>query len=135
MRSIRRIIVHHSASGPVSMETIDDWHRRRGWDQIGYHFVIQSGGLIRLGRPLSKIGAHCKGKNTGSIGVCIVGSCEDGTPVPGSQWTAAVALIGDLLRQFDLTRADVFGHKEFAKTLCPGFDPAAFRDALIDECG
>ena len=132
VRPIQRVIVHHSASPAVSLEKIDEWHRERGFNEIGYHFVIQAGGIIRLGRALGKTGAHCRGYNTGSIGVCVVGSFEDGTPVPGSQWVALVALVGDLMRQYDLTIDDVYGHKELGATLCPGFDPGLLREALSD---
>tara|TARA_R110002020_G_scaffold206024_1_gene411025 strand:- start:208 stop:609 length:402 start_codon:yes stop_codon:yes gene_type:complete len=130
MRTISRIIVHHSASPAVSMEKIEEWHNERGYNGIGYHFVIQAGGLVRLGRELGRTGAHCKGYNTGSIGVCVVGSFEDGTPVPGSQWAALVALVGDLVRQYGLTPGDVYGHKELGSTLCPGFDPQLLRAEL-----
>ena len=134
MRTIRKIIVHHSASPAVSMEKIEEWHIERGFSEIGYHFVVQAGGFVRLGRKLDRIGAHCKGHNSDSLGVCVVGSFENGQPVPGSQWVALVAIVGDLLRQFDLSVRDVYGHKELGRTLCPGFDPQLLRDALADEC-
>ena len=133
MRKISKIVVHHSASPPVSLEKITEWHRERGYSDVGYHFVIQAGGLIRLGRPLGQMGAHCKGHNKGSIGVCVVGSFENRQPVPGSQWVALVALVGDLMRQYGLDVSDVYGHRELGNTLCPGFDPEYLRKALRDE--
>ena len=134
MRAIQKIVVHHSASPQVSLEKIDEWHRERGFNQIGYHFVIQAGGFVRLGRKVETMGAHCKGHNSDSIGVCVVGSFENGDPVHGSQWVALVSLVGDLLRQYDLSVRDVYGHKELVVTLCPGFDPETLRDALAEEC-
>lgn len=134
MRAIRKIIVHHSASQAVSLEEIDQWHRDRGFNMVGYHFVIQAGGLVRLGRRVENVGAHCKGHNSDSIGVCVVGSFENGDPVPGSQWMALVALVGDLVGQYDLSVRDVYGHKELAATLCPGFNPENLRSALAEEC-
>jgi N-acetylmuramoyl-L-alanine amidase len=134
MRAIRKIVVHHSASPPVSMEKIDEWHKERGFSEVGYHYVIQAGGLVRLGRKVAQIGAHCKGHNSDSIGVCVVGSFEDGTPVPGSQWVALVSVVSDLMRQYGLSVRDVYGHKELGNTLCPGFDPVVLREALADEC-
>tara|TARA_R100000322_G_scaffold161887_1_gene124162 strand:- start:288 stop:710 length:423 start_codon:yes stop_codon:yes gene_type:complete len=130
MRAISRIVVHHSASPPVSLERIDEWHRERGFNEVGYHFVIEAGGVVRLGRALGKTGAHCKGYNTGSIGVCVVGSFENGDPVPTEQWAALVSLVADLLRQYGLTVSNVFGHTELGSTLCPGFDPGLLREAL-----
>lgn len=132
MRQINRVIVHHSASPPVELERIAEWHAERGYSDIGYHFVIQQGGLIRLGRPLDVVGAHCKGHNSGSIGVCVVGSFENRQPVPGDQWAALVSLVGDLLRQYGLKVSDVYGHKELGSTLCPGFDPEWLRASLAD---
>jgi len=134
MRAIRKIIVHHSASHAVSKEQIEEWHIERGFFEIGYHYVIQAGGLVRLGRKLDRIGAHCKGHNSDSVGVCVVGSFEDGTPVPGSQWVALVSIVSDLMVQFGLSVKDVYGHKELGRTLCPGFDPQLLRDELADEC-
>ncbi len=116
------------------MEKIDEWHKERGFSEVGYHFVIQAGGLVRLGRKLDRIGAHCKGHNSDSIGVCVVGSFENGAHVPGSQWVALVSVVSDLLRQYGLSVRDVYGHKELGNTLCPGFDPQMLRDALADEC-
>ena len=116
------------------MEKIEEWHKERGFSEVGYHFVIQAGGLVRLGRKLDRIGAHCKGHNSDSIGVCVVGSFENGAPVPGSQWVALVSVVSDLLRQYGLSVRDVYGHKELGNTLCPGFEPQMLRDALADEC-
>ena len=78
MRAIRKIVVHHSASPAVSMEKIEQWHIERGFSEVGYHYVIQAGGFVRLGRKLDRVGAHCKGHNSDSIGVCVVGSFENG---------------------------------------------------------
>tara|TARA_R100000664_G_C2733831_1_gene123802 strand:+ start:778 stop:1188 length:411 start_codon:yes stop_codon:yes gene_type:complete len=134
MRAIRKIIVHHSASSAVSKEKIEEWHIERGFSEIGYHYVIQAGGLVRLGRKIDRIGAHCKGHNSDSVGVCVVGSFENGAPVPGSQWVSLVSIVSDLMVQFDLSVKDVYGHKELGQTLCPGFDPQLLRDELADEC-
>lgn len=67
-----RAVIHHSASSDVSASTINQWHKQRGWDGIGYHFVIRSNGTIEKGRPLTKVGAHAKGRNH-YIGICLTG--------------------------------------------------------------
>ena len=131
MRPIRLIIVHHSASPDSwTLEDVDRSHRARGFDCVGYHFVVEKTGIIRLGRPVSKTGAHCKGLNSYSIGVCLIGSFEDGGNVPAAQWAAAVSLVRDLLRQHGLPITEVYGHMEVKPTLCPGFDAATFRDSV-----
>lgn len=53
-----KAVIHHTASGDVSAATIDQWHKARGWDCIGYHYVIRADGTVEAGRPLSKRGAH-----------------------------------------------------------------------------
>lgn len=76
MRKITYIIIHCSAT-PAGMDvdaaTIDRWHKKRGWRGIGYHFVIKRNGNVESGRPVAKIGAHAKGYNRNSIGICLAG--------------------------------------------------------------
>ena len=70
------LIIHCSATLPnqrVTVQDIDRWHRQRGFDCIGYHFYITVDGTIWVGRPLSQVGAHCKGYNAHSIGICYEG--------------------------------------------------------------
>lgn len=55
-----KAVIHHTASHDVSVKVIDRWHKERGWDCIGYHFVIRKDGSIESGRPLSKNGAHAR---------------------------------------------------------------------------
>lgn len=68
-----RIIIHHSASDDVSADEIRVWHLRRGWSDIGYHYVIRENGNIEKGRDVHVVGSHAKGRNTDSIGICITG--------------------------------------------------------------
>lgn len=78
MRKITEIIVHCSATPegrPFTVSDIDQWHRSRGFAQIGYHYVVYLDGTIHQGRPVEIAGAHCKGHNANSIGVCYIGGC------------------------------------------------------------
>ena len=84
MRDISEIIVHCTATPrgrDVDTKEIRRWHTEdNGWSDIGYHFVVELDGDIGVGRPQEKSGAHCKGKNSTSIGVCYVGGvAENGT--------------------------------------------------------
>ena len=66
MRKISKIIVHCSATQEgkdISVDTIRKWHLKRGWRDIGYHFVISLDGEIEEGRPIEQSGAHTKGHN------------------------------------------------------------------------
>lgn len=67
------IIIHHSLSPDVSAAVIDCWHRERGWTCIGYHIVIRKNGTFETGRNISYVGAHAKGRNAHSIGICLPG--------------------------------------------------------------
>lgn len=69
---LSKAVIHHTASHDVSAETIDKWHKERGWDGIGYHFVIRKDGTIEEGRNINKIGAHAKGRNN-YIGIALTG--------------------------------------------------------------
>jgi len=75
MRFVDTIIVHCSDSDVPehdNVATIDEWHKKRGFSSIGYHFVITKK-AIEQGRPIDIVGAHCKGFNEGSIGICVTG--------------------------------------------------------------
>jgi hypothetical protein len=82
MRNFDTLIVHASATPPDWMagqgvkakrDEIDRWHKGRGWAGIGYHYVIDRDGSVTTGRHLNKTGAHVKGNNTGSVGICLIG--------------------------------------------------------------
>ena len=79
MRKINFIILHCSATKEgvsVTVNDIDRWHKERGFAKIGYHFVVYLDGSIHKGRPIEEIGAHCKGRNSDSIGICYVGGLD-----------------------------------------------------------
>ncbi len=79
MRDIDKIIVHCSATQEgkhISAATIDKWHKKRGWRGIGYHYVVGLNGNIEYGRNIYESGAHVKGHNKGSIGICYIGGVE-----------------------------------------------------------
>lgn len=137
--SVRRIVVHHSASPrkTTDAEDIRRWHiEDRGWEDIGYHLVIQRGRVV-LGRPLWRVGAHDGGENHETLGVLLVGDYTKETP--GSwAWPQLVQTCADLLDWFDLdTDEGLRGHGEDepsdTPTLCPGFNVGALRLAVRTE--
>jgi len=68
------IVVHHSDSPAWTHAShIDRWHRERGWQCIGYNFVICTDGTIEYGRDLDRPGAHARGRNATHIGICLIG--------------------------------------------------------------
>lgn len=131
MRKIDKIIVHCTATPagrPVSVADIDRWHRARGFNSIGYHYVVGLDGAVDKGRDISLPGAHCKGLNATSIGVVYVGGLLSDGKTPADTRTprqreSLRRLIDELQRRFPL--ATVHGHREFAAKACPCFDVAA----------
>ena len=130
MRTIDKIIIHCSATLPgqrVDVETITRWHKQRGFKTIGYHFFIDRSGTIHAGRPLEQQGAHCKGQNAHSIGICYEGGLDkEGKPLDTRtilQRIAMKELVAQLQERF--TEATVHGHREFANKACPCFDVQA----------
>lgn len=73
-KKTNRIILHHAQAKTCSVEDIHQWHLKRGWSGIGYHFFIKKDGTIYQGRPENTIGAHAKGANSDSIGICAEGN-------------------------------------------------------------
>jgi len=120
MRKIDKIILHCSDSTFGNASLIDEWHRERGFDNIGYHYVITKCGDIELGRDLGKAGAHCYGQNKYSIGICLIGK---NTFTAKQLLEALPTLITTICNEYGLTLKDVYGHYEFntGKT-CPNID-------------
>lgn len=126
MRNIDKLIVHCSATPPsmdIGAKEIDRWHRERGWLCIGYHFVIRRNGMLEFGRPVDQIGAHCKGHNKSSIGICMVGGDEDmdTNDFTPEQWDTLAELLG-MLKLYH-PAAEVLGHHDLnSSKACPSWD-------------
>lgn len=132
MRTIDKIIIHCSDTPDGRAVTVDEirrWHKERGFSDIGYHYVIMLDGSVCDGRPLEQAGAHCKGQNAHSIGICYVGGCDlNRRPKDtrtDAQKTAMAGLIRELKRRFPT--ATIHGHNEFANKACPSFDVQKWR--------
>lgn len=135
MRPISEIIVHASATPPdwregqstaAKVAEIRRWHvDERGWSDIGYHYLIDRDGTVAEGRPLARTGAHVRGHNTGTIGVCLLGGHgSSATDAFEDHYTAAqerelLMLIAELEGRFGTLA--VTGHNDYAAKACPGF--------------
>src|SRR5690606_4621827 len=134
MTKITHIVVHYSATYAdqnLTVKDIDKMHRDRGWQMVGYHYVIRRDGVVEQGRPESMVGAHVGGQNTGKIGICCIGGLERATgPNKGvdnrtpQQIESLIKLIRDLHKRYP--GAKVVGHRDLAPTQCPGFDVQAW---------
>lgn len=124
MRKIDTIVIHYSATPPdrdITAADIDRWHRERGWAGIGYHFVIRLDGTIERGRPIGDVGAHVKGHNARSIGICYIGGGTGQDTRTLSQRLSIEALVR-ALRLVLPEPIKVVGHRDLGATLCPGYD-------------
>ena len=128
MRKIKEIIVHCSATAEgkdFDAKDIDLWHKAQGWDCIGYHYVVKLDGTVESGRPIEKVGAHCKGHNAYSIGVCYIGGLAADGKTPKDtrtpQQKAALQLLVDNLKRV-YPGSKVYGHCDFASKACPCFN-------------
>lgn len=136
MRKINEIIVHCTATPEgrdVTVNEIDRWHKAKGWAGIGYHYVIYLDGSIHGGREENKIGAHCKGHNNNSIGVCYVGGvAKDGETPKDTRTLAQKKALLSLLKYLkaEYPEAKIYGHRDFAAKACPSFDAKEEYKAL-----
>ena len=122
MRTITHIIIHCSATHEgqeITIKTIDHWHRQRGYSRIGYHYVVMPDGKIEKGRDEAVTGAHCKGYNKASIGICYIGGLdkngkEKDTRTP-EQKESLKTLVADICSRYPIT--EIAGHRDYSPDL------------------
>ena len=111
------IILHHMA-GYGDVFDVDRIHRNNGWSGCGYHFIVMQNGVIYAGRPVTEIGAHCKGHNQNTIGICFEGNFETNKKMTNAQFNSGVSLIVYLTNKYHISK--VAEHKDYNETACPG---------------
>ena len=135
-----KILVHHTATPNVddlSRRAADDLARgiqnfhmdRRGWLDSGQHFTISRGGFVLEGRHRSLEalrsgrkqveGAHCTGQNLVSIGIENEGTYTDTGPT-GVLWDRLREMCAHVCSQYGIAPTEIYGHRDFKDTLCPG---------------
>ena len=121
------IVIHCAATKPsmkVDATVIDRWHREKGWLKIGYHYVINRDGSIEIGRNEDTVGAHAKGYNATSVGICLVGGLsEDNEPEDNftdEQWLMLTRLVDGISSKYP--DAKIIGHNNVSTKTCPNFD-------------
>jgi hypothetical protein len=124
------IVIHHSATPDGGARKFDKMHREKGWDELGYHFVIGNGtdtrdGQIEVGPrwPKQKWGAHDRTPNNQfnehGIGICLVGNFDVSHPT-ANQIKSLERLVAYLMRTYHIPADHVLGHGETKATECPG---------------
>ena len=138
----RFFTMHHTAShypktlaeSVAEIQFIQDFHQSgRGWNDIGYHFLIDPLGNIFEGRPIGVIGAHVKNRNTGNVGISIMGNYQ--APVSNKITQATInsfVAVGTYLKNnYAVERSSYFAHRDIqAGTDCPGNDLYAIKETL-----
>lgn len=135
MRPIKKIIIHCADTYPnmdIGVKEINKWHLDRGWSEIGYHDVIRRDGRIEIGRNIHLSGAHTKGHNQDSIGVCMVGGKSQDNRPDNNFTEKQFKSLAQLIRMYRVTYGvdlPVYGHSDFSdyKT-CPNFNVKAFLE-------
>jgi len=127
MRAIQKIIIHCAATIEgkfYNAKDIDKWHLQKGWSGIGYHYVILIDGTIEKGRAIERIGAHTKGHNSTSIGICYIGGLGVDRKAKDTRTDKQIASMLGLLDKLknDYPGATIHGHNEFANKACPSFN-------------
>lgn len=140
-----RYIVVHAAATPPSLDIdaawIDKIHKERGFRKIGYHYVIKRNGVVEKGREESEMGAHVKGFNRDSLGICMVGGLKEGTQIPEDnftleQWQSLEQILLRLHMKYP--EAEFKGHNEFPNHHsrgCPCFDSKEYFQQLMVKWG
>ena len=121
------IVVHHSATrkeSDIGAATIDAWHTARGWNGIGYHWVIRRDGTVETGRRTGTVGAHVKGYNKVSEGICLVGGLGEHNDEPENNYTlpqktALKTLLAELTTRYPDAAIVRHGDLDPRKPFCP----------------
>jgi hypothetical protein len=124
------IVIHHSATPSGCAASFDQAHRQKGWDELGYHFVIGNGmgspdGRVEVGPRWvhQKHGAHAKTPdnrfNDYGIGICLVGNFDLDRPT-SAQIRSLTRLTAYLMQTYHITADHVLGHCDAKPTDCPG---------------
>jgi N-acetyl-anhydromuramyl-L-alanine amidase AmpD len=145
-RKIDTIVIHCSATEYGNRTLFKRWHRKRGWDDVGYHFIItnaypkkkywsektpdfRSDGRVEKGRPVELAGAHVRLHNDNTIGICLVGD----RTFSSRQFDSLRRLVRRLAAEYGVKA--VRGHYEFDTAIeqgktCPNIDMDHLRNIL-----
>lgn len=146
MRPINLLAVHCSATPAardIGVAQIRAMHLQRGFNDVGYHYVIRRDGRVEKGRPDAVVGAHVQGHNARSIGICLIGGVKpDGKTAEANFTPAQYDSLEQLLRQLRKSwpKARICGHRDLSPDRdgdgvvekhewlkdCPCFDVAAW---------
>lgn len=143
MRNIRKLVIHCDASRPSNDFDIEDIRRmHKGkpnyYNDVGYHWFIKRDGTLQKGRDESVTGAHVRGHNWYSIGICMAGGLNQETWKPednytDEQYATLIALLLDLSLKYP--DAEVLGHRDFrgVRKECPCYDVIPWWAGVLED--
>ena len=138
-RDIKLIVIHCAdtySRMDIGAKEIKEWHTStpRYWSDIGYHFVIRRDGTLEIGRPLNRNGAHCKGYNKSSIGICYAGGKGDNNKPKDNRTNEQKKTLSALVisLQAEYPNVEVKGHNELSNKNCPSYDVQKDMNSLLD---
>ncbi len=141
----QRLTQHHTAgrwtdsleSSAKELAVIQDFHQNgRGWNDIGYHFLIDGAGRIFQGRPVDAVGAHVRDHNAGNIGVSLLGSYHPPrSDALSPAQRESLAALGSWLREaYGVEPRTYLGHRDYNhSTECPGEGVYSQLDSIRDS--
>jgi N-acetylmuramoyl-L-alanine amidase len=132
-----RLILHCSDTPDdgdrYGFKDINEWHKENGWldhssgVSCGYHYVIRRTGVVETGRPETSFGAHCRGHNTNTLGICYIGTAK----MTQMQVDSLINLYKAIYTRHHIPPEQVYGHYEFnSGKKCPNQDMAVIRTLL-----
>jgi len=127
------IIIHCAATKPsmdIGVAEIRRWHKARGFTDVGYHYIVRRNGNIEEGRRLDAVGAHARGYNDRSIGICCVGGVDESGKPADTRTEEQKHTLKNLIEELrDLyPHAQIVGHRDLpnVRKACPSFDVATW---------
>lgn len=142
---VQFLVVHCSATPAnrdIGVAEVRAMHKKQGWRDVGYHYVIRRDGRVEKGRPDSEPGAHVQGYNSKSLGVCLVGGVKPDMSAECNFTAEQFRALRTLLNNLKVTHphAQVCGHRDLSPDRnhdgritptewmkeCPSFDVADF---------
>jgi N-acetylmuramoyl-L-alanine amidase len=123
IRHTRKTAVLHVSATKMSQdfgfERCKAYHLSKGWSDIGYHFYIEKDGTVFFGRPLERNGAHVRGFNSDTLGICCEGGLnEKGIPEDTMNELQKLSVEGLLLAlKKGNSKMEVKGHRDYSPDL------------------
>jgi hypothetical protein len=129
LTTVTHLVIHHSAGNTTSgdyaavVRSYWDFHvNTRGWDDIGYNWLIDGNGVIYKGRAWKSdmeenvLGAHNSSKNSGTSGICCIGDYTGSSVPVAALWNSLYKELAFLCFRFSLDPIGVKYHASIGRS-------------------